>query len=160
MHKMLLLILMSLFYMTLYALQTDEEVAMHTFFRGKHGLNAAVHAAAQQSDAVKLAQGMHAIDEAKAQSSALQYLQSNLRLDANNDPLPATFFRDRVEVLLFKVVNDQEVFPYTYTHPLYGYTVTLQKPGVIMFIRLDYPRTYSVLQPISWTLKAAAEMVY
>jgi hypothetical protein len=36
------------------------------------------------------------------------------------------------------VVNDQVVFPYTYIHPLYGYTVTLQKPGVIMIIRLDY----------------------
>jgi hypothetical protein len=160
MHKMLLFILMSLFYMTLYALQTDEEVAMHTLFRGKHGLNATVHAAAQQSDPVKLAQGVHAIDESKAQSFALQFLQSNFRLDANNDPLPGTFFRSRVEVLLFKVVNDQEAFPYTYIHPLFGYTVTLQKPGVIMLIRLDYPRTYSVLQPISWTLKAAAEMVY
>jgi hypothetical protein len=160
MHKMLLFILMSLFYMTLYALQTDQEIAMHTLFRGKHGLSAAVHAAAQQSDAVKLAQGVHAINEANAQSSAMHFLQTNLRLDANNDPLPGTFFRTRIEVLLFKVVNAQEVFPYTYTHPLYGYTVTLQKPGVIMFIRLDYPRSYSVLQPISWTLKAAAEMVY
>jgi hypothetical protein len=160
MHKILLLILMTLFYMTTYALQTDEELAMHTVFQGKHGLNSAVHAAAQQSDQVKLAQGIHSIDEAYAQTMALQYLRSNLRLDDNNDPLPGTFFRTRIEVLFFKVINDQEAFPYTFTHPLYGYTVTLQRPGVIMFIRLDYPRTYSVLQPISWTIKAAAEMVY
>jgi hypothetical protein len=160
MHKMLLLILMSLFFIVLYALQVDEELAMHTLFQGKHGLNTAVHAAAQQSDPVKLAKGIHSIDEAAARSSALQYLQANLRLNGDNDPLPGTFFRTRVEVLFFKVVNEQETFPYTFIHPLTGYTATLQRPGVIMFIRLDYPRTYSVLQPIGWTLKAVAEMVY
>ena len=61
--------------MTLYALQTDEELAMHTLFQGKHGLNDAVHAAAQQSDSSKLAQGIHSIDEGKAQSAAIQYLR-------------------------------------------------------------------------------------
>jgi hypothetical protein len=160
MHKILLLLLMSLFYMTLYALQVDEELAMHALFQGKHGLNSAVHAGAQQGDQAKLAQGTHSINETAAKALALQYLQTNLRLNANNDPLPGAFFRTRVELLFFKVVNEEEAFPYTFTHPLYGYTVTLQRPGVIMFIRLDYPRTYSVLQPISWTLKAAAEMVY
>ena len=39
--------------MSLYGLQTDEELAMHTLFHGKHALNNAVHAAAQQSDQAK-----------------------------------------------------------------------------------------------------------
>jgi hypothetical protein len=159
-YKLLLFILMSVCFMLMYALQTDEELAMYTLFQGKRGLNQAVHAAAQQSDMAKLARGVHSIDTVQAQAVALQYLRANLHLDSNNDPLPGTFLRSRVEVLEFVVVNENQTFPYTYTNPAYNYSVTLQRPGVISFIRLEYPRTYTVLQPIMWTIKAAAEMVY
>ncbi|WNR45219.1 hypothetical protein [Paenibacillus roseipurpureus] len=151
---------MSVLFMSLYALQTDEEVAMHTVFQGKHGLNNAVHAAAQQIDAAKLARGIHAIDEPKAREAAMQYLQANLRLNGNNEPLSNTFLRDTVEVVLFKVVNEGETFPFTYRDDSLDYTVTLERPGVIMFIRLVFPRTYAVLQQVTWTIKASAEMVY
>jgi hypothetical protein len=160
MYKLILFVLMSLFYLTLYALQTDEELAMHTLFQGKHGLNYAVHAAAQQSDQSKLAEGIHAIDEANAQTVALQYLRTNLHLNGSNDPLPNTFLRSHIQVLVFQIINEQESFPFTYTNAVYGYSVTLKKPGVVMFIQLEYPRTYSVLQPVVWTIKASAEMVY
>ncbi|MDD9271713.1 hypothetical protein ACFPES_32240 [Paenibacillus sp. GCM10023248] len=160
MYKLLLMVLLSAVIMSMFALQADEEVALHTLFRGKHALNRAVHAAAQQSDQSKLARGIPAIDESKAKTAALQYLQANLRLDAANDPLPGTFLQQRVEVEVFKIVNDGEVFPYTYTNPVYGYSVTLERPGVIMFIRLNYPRTYTIMQPITWTIKGSAEMVF
>jgi len=160
MYKLLLLLLMSVIYMMMYALQTDEEVALHTLFQGKHALNRAVHAAAQQSDSMKLAAGIHAIDEGKAQEAALRYLQTNLKLNGVNDPLPGSFLRSRVDVILFKIVNDQEVFPYQYTNAEQEFTVTLERPGVIMLIRLEYPRTYSVLQPITWTIRSSAEMVF
>ena len=75
-----------------------------------------MHAAAQQSDQVKLASGIHSIDETKARAVAMQYLQANLRLNAVNDPLPNTFLRSRVVVDLFKIINDKEVFPYTYVN--------------------------------------------
>lgn len=160
MYKLLLMVLMSTVIMSMYALQTDEEVAMHTLFHGKHALNRAVHAAAQQSDQVKLAEGIHAIDESKARAVALQYLQANLRLNTVNDPLPGTFLQKGIAVELFKIINDGEVFPYTYSNSVYGYSVTLERPGVIMFIRLAYPRTYSIMQPITWTIKGSAEMVF
>ncbi|WP_235550034.1 hypothetical protein [Paenibacillus sp. Soil766] len=151
---------MSVVFMSLYGLQTDEELAMHTVFQGKHGLNHAVHAAAQQSDPVKLAQGIHGIDETKAREAAMAYLQANLRLNTQNEPLPDTFLQSTVVVELFKVVNEGEIFPYTYRDDSRDYSVTLERPGVIMFIRLEFPRTYMVLQPITWTIKSAAEMVY
>jgi hypothetical protein len=160
MYKLLLMIIMSLVFMTMYALQTDQELAMHTLFQGKHGLNAAAHAAAQQTDADKLAEGIFSIDEAKAQASALQYLQTNLRLNESNDPLPGTFFRSRVDVLVFEVINDNEIFPFTYTNAAIGYSVTLNKPGIVMIIELEFPRTYTVLGPIIWTIRSTAEMVY
>lgn len=160
MYKLLLMVLMSVVFMSLYGLQTDEELAMHTVFQGKHGLNNAVHAAAQQSDAAKLAQGIHAIDETKAREAAMAYLQANLRLDADNEPLPDTFLQSSVVIDLFKVVNEGEIFPYTYRDEAQDYTVTLERPGVIMFIRLVFPRTYAVLQPLTWTIKSSAEMVY
>lgn len=160
MYKLLLLVLMTTLFMSMYALQTDEEVAMNALFHGKHALNDAVHAAAQMSDPDQLAQGVHAIDEARAPLAAMRYLQANLRLNGANDPLPGTFWQHRVEVVLFKVVNSGETFPYTYRNEAYDYTVTLDRPGVIMFIRLVYPRMYAVLQPITWTVKASAEMVF
>jgi hypothetical protein len=131
---------MSVVYMSLYGLQTDEELAMHTLFHGKHALNNSVHAAAQQSDQVKLASGIHSIDA--------------------NDPLPNTFLRSRVVVELFKIINDNEVFPYTYVDAGNAYSVTLDRPGVIMVIRMEFPRTYTILQPITWTIKSSAEMVF
>ncbi|MEW9701250.1 hypothetical protein [Paenibacillus sp. SI8] len=160
MYKLLLLILMSVVYLAMYALQTDEEVAMHTLFQGKYALNRAAHAAAQQSDQEKLALGIHSIEESRAKTEALRYLQTNLRLDGSNNPLPGTFLRSRVALELFKVVNDGEEFPYTYSNAEYGYSVTLNRPGVIMIVRLEFPRTYAVLQPISWSIKGSAEMVY
>jgi hypothetical protein len=160
MHKLLLFTLLAVFFMMLHALQTDEELAVRTLFAGKRSLNAAVHAAAQQIDAVKLAHGVHAIDSVKAQAEAARYLQTNLRLDANYVPLPDTFLRTRVDVKLFMIINENNVFPYTYRNDEYGYSVTLDRPGVIMFIELRYPRIYSVISPIIWTIKSAAEMVY
>lgn len=160
MYKLLLMMLMSVVFMSLYALQTDEELAMHTVFQGKHALNNAVHAAAQQSDGAKLAQGIHSIDETKAREAAMAYLQANLRLDEDNKPLPETFLQSTVVVELFKVVNEGEIFPYTYQDVAHDYTVTLDRPGVIMFIRVAFPRTYTVLQPITWTIKSSAEMVF
>lgn len=160
MHKLLLFPLMAVCFFALYALQTDEELAMFTLFQGKRGLNYAVHAAAQQSDMVKLAEGVRSIDPMKARSAALEYLRTNLRLDANNDPLPDTLLRNRVEWLDWAVINENQSFPYTYTNTVYGYAVTLQKPGVVAIIRLQFPRTYKVLQPITWTIKAAAEITY
>lgn len=160
MYKLLLFPLMFVCFSLMYALQTDEELAMYTLFYGKRGLNQAVHAAAQQSDLNKLARGVHAIDSAAAETAAMQYLQANLRLDGNNDPLPGTFLRSQIRLLEFAVLNDNVSYPYTYTNAQYGYTVTLRRPGVVAIMRLEYPRTYTVLQPIAWTIKAAAEMVW
>jgi len=160
MYKLLVFTLLSVLFMTLFALQSDEELAVRTLFMGKRGLNAAVHAAAQQSDSAKLAAGVHAIDPVKAQHAAMQFLRMNLRLDEANDPLPGTFLRSKVNVLVWEVINNEVSFPYTYRNDDYGYSVTLERPGVIMFIELQYPRLYSIIPPITWTVKATAEMVY
>ncbi|KIL38871.1 hypothetical protein SD70_23705 [Gordoniibacillus kamchatkensis] len=160
MYKLLLFPLMAVCFFALYALQTDEELAMFTLFHGKRALNYAVHAAAQQSDMDKLADGVRSIDPIRAQAAARDYLRANLRLDANNDPLPGTLLRNRVEWLDWAVINENNSFPYTYTNNLYGYSVTLHKPGVVAIVRLQFPRSYTVLQPIAWTIKAAAEITY
>ena len=90
----------------------------------------------------------------------MDYLQRNLRLDSSNSPLPGSFLKSKVEILEFAVINHSQPFPYTYYHPVYDYAVTLEHPGVIMIIRLHYPRTYSVLGPISWEIKGAGELVW
>jgi hypothetical protein len=160
MDKLLLFMLLSAFFMLLHGLQTDEELAMHALFQGKHAVNRAAHASAQQLDPAKLARGIRSIDTVRARSAAMQYLRSNLRLDEGNSPMPGTFWKTRVEVLALDIVNEDNNFPYLYERLDYGYSVTLHRPGVVMIVRLDYPRIYQVLSPISWTIKGAAELVY
>ncbi|WP_409342603.1 hypothetical protein [Paenibacillus sp. MBLB4367] len=160
MYKLILYMFVLAFVMTLHALQTDEELAMQTLFRAKHGVNYATHAAAQQLDLERLAGGVVALDPARAEATALQYVQRNLRLDTANVPQPGTFFKARVDVLTCRVVNADETFPYSFVHPATGYSVVLNRPGVILIVRLEYPRTFSVMGPIVWDIKSASEVVY
>lgn len=160
MDKLLAFTLLLGFMMVLHALQADEEIAMRALFQGKHAVNRAAHAAAQQVDLDQLKTGIVAIDSTAAKAAAALYLQRNLRLDAANEPLPGSFWRSRVEVVALEVINADQSFPYTYVHAGHDYEVTLQRPGVVMIIRLVYPRTYNVLGPIIWEIKGAAELVY
>jgi hypothetical protein len=159
MYKLVLFLLLSVFLMTLHAKQFDEEIAMNSLFQAKYALNRAVHAAAQQLDTDKLARGITSINTVKAERTALQYLQKNLNLNASNMPLPNAFLRSKVEVLVFNVINENEAFPYTYTNLDYDYKVMLQRPGIIMIIRVVYPRTYSIVGPITWEIKGVSETV-
>ncbi|MFC3769557.1 hypothetical protein [Paenibacillus sp. GCM10012303] len=160
MYKLIAFLLLIGFVMLLHALQADEEIALQALFQGKRSVNRAAHAAAQQIDMQKLKEGIVSIDPAGAEQLAYDYLQSNLRLDASNEPLPGTFWRSRAEVLVFEVINEDRTFPYMYANSAYDYSVTLQKPGVIMIVRLEYPRTYTVLGPVTWEIKGAAELIY
>ncbi|MBW7476417.1 hypothetical protein K0T92_16920 [Paenibacillus oenotherae] len=159
MYKLVLIMLMMVVWMYIHALQIDEEMAMGALFQGKHAVNRAVHAAAQQVDVRALADGRLHIDERAASAAAARYLQNNLQLDAAGNPLPGAFLRNRVEVLVFKVINEDEIFPYHYSNPAYNYEVTLMRPGVIMIINMVYPRVFSVIAPIEWQIKGAAELV-
>lgn len=160
MYKLLLFLLLAAFFMSMHALQLDEEVALHALFQGKRAVNRAAHAAAQQLNPDKLAAGVRSIDPVRAEAAALQYLRHNLRLDGANQPLPDTFWKTRVDVLDFTVINEDSPFPYTYANPDLGYTVVLNRPGVVFAVRLEYPRTFRVLERIEWEIKGTAELTY
>jgi len=159
-YKLILFMLMGVLFMTLTALQFDEEAAMQALFQAKHSVNYAVHAASQQVDGEKLARGIYSIDTPRARQTAEAYLQANLRLDSDNRPLPGSFLKTRVEILDFQVINENHTFPYTYKNPACDYEVTLQRPGVVMIIQVEYPRTYRILGPVLWKVKGASELVY
>lgn len=159
MYKLIIFTLLSVFVMMLHALQVDEELALNSLFHAKHALNRSTHAAAQQLNQDKLAWGIVSIDEDIAQMTALHYLQQNLNLDVSNMPLPNAFLRTKVELLLFEVINEEHSFPFKYTNNHYDYSVTLQKPGVIMIIKVLYPRTFNILGPVTWQIKGVAETV-
>ncbi len=160
MHHFILFLLAASVFMAMHALQTDEEIAMHALFQAKHAVNRAAHAAAQQLDQDKLALGVHSIDEGRAQAEALRYLQDNLRLDTGNIPIPGSFWKTPMQVLSLVVINEDHVFPFVHLDPLYRYSVTLNRPGVILIVRLEFPRTFRVLAPIVWEIKGTAELVY
>lgn len=158
MYKLVLVLMMMVIWMLLHALQTDEEMAISALFQGKHAVNRAAHAAAQQVDPTALADGRLHIDEAAARAEADLYLRRNLQLDSGGVPLPGAFLKERVEVVAFEVINDNESFPYTYRNDRFDYEVTLQKPGVVLIARIVYPRVFNVIAPIEWTIKGTAEL--
>jgi hypothetical protein len=160
MYKLILFMMLMVYCMTATALQFDEEVAIRALFQAKHSVNYAAHAASQQIDGAKLARGIHSIDAALARQVAERYLRENMRLDENNDPLPDSFFRSRVNIAVFEVINENHAFPYTYENSAYDYRVTLQRPGVVLIIEVEFPRTYRVLGPITWRIKGCSELVY
>ncbi|NBD24366.1 hypothetical protein [Paenibacillus glycinis] len=158
MYKLVLVMLMAVVWMLLHALQTDEEMAVAALFQGKHAVNRAAHAAAQQVDAAALGDGRLHIDASAARAEAGLYLQRNLQLDEDGRPLPGTYWKERVEIVDFQVINDDRAFPYTYRNDAYDYEVTLHRPGVVLIARMVYPRAFAVIEPIEWTIKGTAEL--
>ncbi|RAU95074.1 hypothetical protein [Paenibacillus sp. YN15] len=159
MNKLLLFILLIAFCMSLFALQADEELAMHQYFDLKHGVNRAAHAGAQVLDRELLPEGKVDLDEVQARETALLYLRENLRLDEQLVPLPSAFLQGQVSVLVLDVIGAEHSFPYRYEQPAYEYSVTLNRPGVVVIIGVQYPRMYNLLKPVSWTVKGSAELV-
>ena len=160
MEKVLLFVLMAVVWTMAQGQQMDEEMAMKALFQGKHAGNRAAHAAAQQIDMSELASGRFCFVLSEAAVVARRYLQANLLLDDALAPLPNSFFRERIEVVAFEVVNGDHVFPYTYRNAAYQYEVTLERPGVVLIIHLHYPRAFRALEPIDWYVKGAAELVH
>jgi len=150
--------LMAVMWVTAHAQQMDEEMAMKALFQAKHAVNRAAHAAAQQLNEEQLARGTLWIDPVSASNAAKTYLMGNLQLDSNLKPIAGSYLRQPVRIEVFKVINADELFPYTYRNSAYNYEVTLQRPGVILIIHLDYPRVFNVLDPIDWYVKGVAEL--
>ncbi|MGG1314855.1 MULTISPECIES: hypothetical protein [Cohnella] len=160
MHKLVFGVLMIVIWWMLHAMQIDEEIAIGTLYEGKRAINRAAHAAAQQLDRNKLEQGIVSIDEAKASAAALSYLQANLRLQEDLAPQPGSLLRDPVEIRVFRIINEDVQFPYTYINTEYDFQVTLDRPGVVLIAHMAYPRLFRALPPIEWELKGAAELVF
>lgn len=159
MYKLLLILNLCVICIVMYALQTDEAISLHMYFQSKQSINRAVHAAAQQLDMDKLSQGIFSIDEASAKRVAWTYLQQNLNLDQGLNPLPGSILAKSAEIVRFQVINEGENFPYTFRDSTLGYSIVLNNPGVIMIMRLDYPRLYNILPPMTWHIKGVAEIV-
>ncbi|MFX3632674.1 MAG: hypothetical protein ACE3L7_18365 [Candidatus Pristimantibacillus sp.] len=159
MYKLTLIVLMMTIWTLLHVMQTNEEIAMKQLFQGKHAINRAAHAAAQQLDLEALSDGILRIDTIAAERAAAAYLQTNLLLDENGNPLPNSQLRDAVQVVVFDIINDDYTFPYTYRNDTYHYEATLQRPGVVMIIKMSCPRPFTVLEPIEWHIKGVSELV-
>lgn len=159
MHKLLLIIAMMAVWLTTHLLQVEEEMAMKTLSQSKRAVNRAAHAAAQQLDKSALADGELRIHEGAASQEAARYLAVNLQLDGSGTPLPGSFLRDPVEVLVFEVINSEQSFPYVYRNETYRFEALFRQPGVVLIAKVVYPRAFSVLEPIEWEIRGAAELV-
>src|SRR5690606_39276497 len=95
-----------------------------------------------------------------ARAAADLYLQANPRLVRDFPPLPRSPLRHPPAVLVFEVINGEHECPYTYYNPEYNFRVTLRRPGGGMVVRAEYPRRLSVMGPVLWQIKGAAELVH
>ncbi len=161
MYKIILYMLIILMAVLLHATQVAEELAMHVFFKAKQAVNYAAHAAAQQLDSAALAYGVLDIDSEAAAQYALAYLRANLGLDESNVPAANSFLKHEVEIVKLKVIDASYSFPYDYESP-YGddYQVRFHRPGVVLIVRIQYPATFTLLDPIIWEVKSSAQIVY
>ncbi|WP_028609444.1 hypothetical protein [Paenibacillus harenae] len=158
MYKLVLIVMMMSAWGSVHLLQVEEEMAMQTLFLGKHAVNRAAHAAAQQLDPEALGEGVLRIAPGLAEEAAVRFLRGNLLIDSSGAPLPESFLRHPLEVLVFEVINAERTFPYTYRNDVYQYEVTLEQPGIVMIVHVVYPRAFRVLEPIEWNIKGAAEL--
>ncbi len=159
MYKLVLVSLLAVSFLGLYAIQLDEAAAVQVFFQLKYSVNRAAHAAAQQVDLYRLAEGEVRFDEAKGQQEAERYLQSNMYLDEQLMAEDHSFLQGNVRIEVLEFIDDSYTFPHRYVNEDYEYAVTLHKPGVIMIIRAEYRPMFSVIKPIVWYVKGAAEIV-
>lgn len=159
MYKLLLIVMMMTIWMAVHLIGIEEELAMKTLSQGKRAVNRAAHAAAQQLDKAALGDGVLRIDGAAAADAATMYLGGNLLLDATGAPLPTSYLREPVEVLVFDIVNSEQSFPFYYRNEEHDFEAVLRKPGVVMIVKVVYPRAFRVLDPIEWEIRGAAELV-
>lgn len=159
MYKLVLFVAMMVIWLTAHTLQIEEEMAMKALFQGKRAVNRAAHAAAQQLDKTALADGIVRIDAASASDAAELYLQRNLQLDENGEPLGNSFLRERVDILVFEVINDDREFPFIYRNEAYHFEAVLRQPGVVLIVRMAHPSRFSVMESIIWEIKGTAELV-
>ncbi|WP_338552803.1 hypothetical protein [Paenibacillus sp. KS-LC4] len=160
MYKLTIIVLMMTMWLMLHVMQTDEEIAMKTLFKGKHALNRAVHAAAQQIDKAALGDGVIRLDPIAAEAAASRYLQGNLQLDEAGKPLGGSLLHEPVTIVAFEVINSEQTFPYQYVNAEFSYEATLSRPGVVMIIKLLNPRVFTVLEPIEWTIRGVSELTF
>ncbi|WP_028563303.1 hypothetical protein [Paenibacillus pinihumi] len=159
MYKLLLIPLMMVVWMMLHVLQLDEEMAIQTLFHGKHAVNRAAHAAAQQLDQAELASGKLVIDRTAAREMAMHYLYYNLLLDSGGRPEPGSLLKERPEIVVFDIINGDQSFPYRYRSAEHQFEVILQGPGIVIIAQMKYPRAFTVLDPIEWKIKGVAELL-
>lgn len=158
MYKLILSIMLCISCVMLSAQQLDEQMAMQALFHAKNAANRAAHAAAQQVDLEQLALGERWIDASRAEAVARDYLQENMLLDRSLDPLPDSYWKTKVEWLVFDIINGDESFPFIYVNDTYGFTEKLEHPGIVLLIAVDYPRAFSMIAPIRWEVKAVSEL--
>ncbi|MHA6480507.1 hypothetical protein ACX1C1_01000 [Paenibacillus sp. strain BS8-2] len=159
MYKLVLIVMMMTIWMAVHLMGIEEELAMKTLSQGKKAVNRAAHAAAQQLDKQALGDGKLRIDQTAAEAAATMYLGSNLLLDAAGNPLAGSLLREPVEVLVFEIINDDEQFPFIYRNEEHDFEAVLRRPGVVLIIKVVYPRAFRVLEPIEWEIRGAAELV-
>lgn len=114
------------------SLLADVAQLYATKIAARHMLNLSLRAAAAELDPEELKDNKITIDQSAATNRFYEVLRANLKLDANNNPLPGSLADGPVEVCYFQVVNS-DMLPFSYTFD--NYTETISRPAVTGIIK-------------------------
>jgi hypothetical protein len=157
MYKLLIAILIIPILVMLEVIRIDDLHARNVYFQTKYSLNHAVHAAVQQLDIDLLSEGEVDFDYAKAERFITEYLQANLKLDADLTPLSTSFLKQPIENIVIEFVDHNQSFPHILKSP--SDEIEFNRPGVYVRCYIHYPRMFGLLAPITWHIQAAAQVV-
>lgn len=159
MYKLLIIPLMLIVWLSLYAGAIDQELAMKSYYKGKHAVNRGAHAAALQLDSLALAEGIFQLDPIQARAEAERMIYLNLLLDEAGNPTAQSFIRKPVQIVHFDVLDASLSYPYHYKLDSYDFQTTFERPAVIVVIKISYPRIFSINNPVEWNIIGSAQLV-
>jgi len=143
MQRIVLIMLISIFWLFLRGFQADRNIQETAHVRLKEGINKAAHDASMQVDDYQWGQGKIVFNHTKAIDVFRNTLAYNTDLRPDLNPIPGTFFADPIEITFEDYVDDSSgvVFPFTYINDREGIYHVLKGPAVVYKVRTKVRQT-------------------
>lgn len=142
MKACILILLLSVFFISVMYIELDHDIATLLNERVKNAVNRATHDASLQLEPETLSSGYQYFDQTAALSAFKTSLANNLGLNPLTlNPLSNSIFssKPKIEFIDFLDDHDPITFPYLYQNSNYQITKIINGPAVIAVISIEKP---------------------
>lgn len=143
MRKVLMIVLLMIFYVQLQNFQDDHLIHRLTHERLKNSINRGAHDASLQVDPVAWGEGRIEFVTDRALLAFKNTMSANIGLDpVTLKPLPNTMLTSEMDILFEDYIDfkDNVKFPYLYKNSTYGIQRTIYGPAVVYVVRIKTPK--------------------